>query len=247
MRAEGRRMERLEKMDFVASLTLCLPTVAFTRAARRRLATLVPPEIAAVIWRNALSIRREIKRDRPNHSMGVNLLLRYMEWDCALYRAMREQGLPPERAGDLIAEINWDLFKGPIATAFGATRLIASRPQTRIRFMLDAMFALVFTAPFQRSKHPSGEGLVFDVLVCPLAAYFKQQGLPELTRHAACSLDYRMAAQWGAGFRRRQTLAEGAPSCDFRFTLDEDRDDARLPPPEPRAHSRQSSDLAASE
>ncbi|OOG70844.1 hypothetical protein B0E45_12545 [Sinorhizobium sp. A49] len=220
-------------MGFVSAVALCLPNVAFKRAAMRRLAAQVSPEIATAIWRDAQILQRDLKRQRPKHSAGVNLLLRYMEWDCALYRAAREQGLSRDRAGALIEEINWDLFKAPIGSAFRVTRLLTRRMQTRIRRMLDAMFALVFTAPFKRSRTPSGEGLVFDVLACPLAAYFKQQGVPELTRHAACSLDYRMAAQWGAVLHRKQTIAEGAPHCDFRFTLQSGNGAESVLSPEP--------------
>ncbi len=209
----------LRKMDFVSAVALCLPNVAFKRAAMRRLTAQVPPEIAKAIWRDTHILQRDLKRQRPKHSAGVNLLLRYMEWDCALYRAAREHGLASGTAGALIEEINWDLLEAPIGSTFNMTRLLTRRRQTRIRWMLDAMFALVFTAPFRRSKATSGEGLVFDVLECPLAAYFKQQGVPALTRHAACSLDHRMAAQWGAALHRQQTIGEGAPLCDFRFTL----------------------------
>lgn len=213
-------------MDFISSLALCLPGVAFRRAAQQRLAASFSPAIATSIWNDARTLQAELKRQRPKHSAGVNLLLRYMEWDCALYRAAQRHGLTRDTAGTLVEEINWDLFKAPIGSAFRITRLFTPRRQTRIRWMLDAMFMLVFTTPFKRSKEPSGEGLVFDVLACPLAAYFTQQDVPELTRHAACSLDFRMAALWGAGFHRRQTLAESAPFCDFRFTLDQDGNDA---------------------
>ncbi|RDL48778.1 hypothetical protein BLJAPNOD_05056 [Ensifer sp. M14] len=220
-------------MGFVSSLALCLPGVAFKRAARRRLSTSVSPQMATLIWSDARNLQHALRQQQPKHSIGVNLLLRYMEWDCALYRAAREQGLSRDRAGALIEEINWDLFKAPIGSAFRMTRLLTRWQKTRIRWMLDAMFALVFTAPFKRSRTPSGEGLVFDVLACPLAAYFKQQGVPELTRHAACSLDYRMAAQWGAVLHRKQTIAEGAPHCDFRFTLQSGNGAESVLSPEP--------------
>lgn len=225
-------------MDFVSAVALCLPNVAFKRAAMRRLAAQVSPETAKAIWRDTQILQLDLKRQRPRHSAGVNLLLRYMEWDCALYRAAREHGLASGTAGALIEEINWELLEAPIGSAFNMTRLLSRRRQTRIRWMLDAMFALVFTAPFRRSKAPTGEGLMFDVLECPLAAYFKQQGVPALTRHAACSLDHRMAAQWGADLHRQQTIGEGAPFCDFRFTLQGDNGAEPARSPERRDSSR---------
>jgi hypothetical protein len=59
--------------------------------------------------------------------------------------------------------------------------------------------------------------VAFDVVLCPLANYFKDQGVPELTRHAACNMDYRMAREYGVDLVRSQTIADGAAHCDFRW------------------------------
>lgn len=79
------------------------------------------------------------------------------------------------------------------------------------------MFNLMFTKPFSRKVFLSNEYVAFDVTVCPLASYFKSQGVPELTQHAACSLDHHMAAQWGLQLHRTQTIAQEQASCNFRF------------------------------
>jgi hypothetical protein len=60
-------------------------------------------------------------------------------------------------------------------------------------------------------------GVAFDVTLCPLADYFKDQGVPELTEPAAGNLDYRMAREWGVELVRTQTIADGAAYCDFRW------------------------------
>ena len=73
--------------------------------------------------------------------------------------------------------------------------------------------------PFRRTKLPATAGVAFDVQVCPLASYLRDQGAPELAHFAACSLDYRMASDWGVTLQRRQTLAGGAAYCDFRFSM----------------------------
>lgn len=207
-------------MSLLAALMFYFPSAAFRRAAGRRLAASLPPETAAAIWRRARALRADLRTRRPRHSPGVDLIVRYLEWDLALYRAAQEHGVPKARAAALIEEIGWDVFGPQIKTAFDLSRLRSSRLRTRVRWVLDAMFFLIFTSPFRRRVLPSSDGLAFDVVACPLAAYFKEQGVPELTRHAACRLDDRMATQWGIGFNRSQTIAEGAPLCDFRFTLE---------------------------
>ena len=77
----------------------------------------------------------------------------------------------------------------------------------------------MFTRPFRRTTLPAVAGVAFDVQVCPLANYLREQGAPELTHFAACSLDYRLATDWGVTLQRRQPLAGGAAYCDFRFSL----------------------------
>jgi hypothetical protein len=59
--------------------------------------------------------------------------------------------------------------------------------------------------------------VAFDVTLCPLANYFEDQGVPELTPHAACNLDYCAARECGVGLVRSQAIADGAAHCDFRW------------------------------
>jgi hypothetical protein len=157
-------------------------------------------------------------------------VLRYMEWDCALYRALLERALPAAQAGRLIEDINWDVFGPAIALGFTASRLSSAAPATRVGWLLEAMFALLFTRPFQRRPVSPGNRLEFDVTACPLAAHMRRLGTPELTRYAACALDHRMARAWGVRLDRTQTIADGAALCDFRF---------RVAPPPSSASNRQ--------
>ncbi|WP_339525441.1 L-2-amino-thiazoline-4-carboxylic acid hydrolase [Pseudomonas sp. EA_35y_Pfl2_R111] len=206
-------------MKPLALLLVYLPRIAFRRAAQTQLGACLPAATAAAVWARTLEVQSELLRTRVRHSPGVNLLLRYMQWDCALYRALQEQGIGPQQAGQWIEQINWQIFAPASALAFKLSRLRSSRLQVRIKWLLDALFSLVFTRPFRRSNLPAAAGVAFDVQVCPLASYLRDQGAPELTHFAACSLDYRMASDWGVTLRRTQTLASGATYCDFRFSV----------------------------
>jgi hypothetical protein len=53
----------------------------------------------------------------------------------------------------------------------------------------------------------------------PLADYFEDQGVPKLTQHAACNLDYSAARELGADLMRTQTIADGAAYCDFGWNF----------------------------
>lgn len=206
-------------MKPLALLLIYLPSIAFRRAAQTQLRIGLPAATTAAVWRRTLEVHSAMQRTRVRHSPGVNLLLRYIQWDYALYRALQEHGIGQQQACEWIEQINWQIFAPASSLAFKASRLRSSRLQARIKWLLDVLFSLVFTRPFRRSNLPALTGVAFDVQVCPLANYLREQGAPELTHFAACSLDYRMASDWGVTLQRTQTLAGGAAHCDFRFNV----------------------------
>jgi hypothetical protein len=124
-----------------------------------------------------------------------------MEWSCALYRAVQEHGMSQTEAATLVETIMWDVFQPVTAALFKLSRLRSAKRETRVKWLLGMMTRYFFTSPFCHRHLPSEEGMAFDVLVCPLANYFKDQGCPELTEPAAGNLDYRMAHEWGVAWR----------------------------------------------
>ena len=110
------------------------PDANFRRVASRRLHAHFPEE-SEQVWRSTHTWRSRLAPNRPRHSASVNLMIRYLEWSCAL------------------------------------------------------------------------------------ADYFKDQGVPELTAHAACNLDYCAARELGVDLVRSQIIADGAEHCDFRWVF----------------------------
>jgi hypothetical protein len=206
-------------MRIFSSFLIIAPSVAFRHAAKKHLAASTLAEAESSIWRRTLELQAELRKQRPHHSFGVNQFLHFMEWDNALYRAMREHGIPQEQASRLIEEINWEIFGAGTSNVFALSRLRGAKLQTRVQWILDLMFFTLFTKPFRKQAVPSDNGIAFDVVRCPVAEYFQQQGVPELTRAAACNLDHRMAQTWGVSLERSQTLAAGDARCDFRFKI----------------------------
>lgn len=206
-------------MNILSSLLFLMPNVAFRRAAAKQLATSALAADGTHIWRKTTSLQAELRKTRPRYSFGVNLFLRYMEWDVALYRVLLEQGMSQEQACRLIEDINWEIFGPGTKAAFLLSRLRSANPQTRIQWVLDLLFFVLFTKPFRKQAVPADSSVAFDVVFCPVAAYFQQHRVPELTRYAACNLDHRMAQNWGVKLERSQTIAAGASHCDFRFKI----------------------------
>lgn len=210
-------------MNVLGPLLFYFPDIAFARYAEQALAKALGANVAARVWDETRERQKDLATRRPRCSLGVNLILCYMEWDAALYYAVRqavpEEGIAEFDAKRLIEEINWMVFGPMIALSFKLSRLRSADRLKRVQWLLDLMFRVLFTAPFRRNTFPLSEEVAFDVVACPLAKYFKDQGVPELTPAAACALDHRMASTWGMTLRRTQTIAEGAPLCDFRFQV----------------------------
>jgi hypothetical protein len=192
------------------------PAAAFGRAARRRLRSRFP-DGAARVWLATRAWQSRLAPHRPRHGGGVNLTMRYMEWSCALYRAVREDGMSQAEAAALVETVMSDVYRPVPAALFKLSRLRGGNRETRVKWLLGMMPRYFFSAPFRYRAVPSKTDVAWDVLRCPLADYFRDQGVPELTRHAACKMDYHMAREWGVDLVRSQTIAEGAAHCDFRF------------------------------
>ena len=206
-------------MTISSLLRLLFPAAAFRNVARVVIGNAFSPKESARIWARTVELHSVLIKRRKRTSLGVGFILRYFEWSGALYQSMREFGVTQEQAGALIEAINWTVLRPALRTSFSLSRLRSAVLRTRVRWVLDMMFRTVFTHPFRREILPSEGGLAFHVTVCPFAQFFQAQGVPELTRYAACSLDYKMAQDWGIEFTRRQTIAEGHPHCDFSFKV----------------------------
>jgi hypothetical protein len=130
---------------------------------------------------------------------------------------VQEHGMSQAEAGVLVETIMSDAYQPVPAAWFKLSRLRSAKRETRVKWLLDSLTRHFYTSPFDHRHLPSEAGVAFDVTLCPLADYFKDQGVPELTPHAACNLDYCAAREFGVELDRSQTIADGAAYCDFRW------------------------------
>ncbi len=200
----------------IGFLRFYAPDTAFRRAASHRLQAHFPDK-SEQVWRSTRTWQSRLAPDRPRHSPSVDLMMRYMEWSCALYRAVQEHGMSQAEAGALVKTIMSDAYQPVPAAWFRLSRLRSAKRETRVKWLLDSLTRHFYTSPFHHRHLPSEAGVAFDVTLCPLADYFKDQGVPELTPHAACNLDYCAAREFGVELDRSQTIADGAAYCDFRW------------------------------
>jgi L-2-amino-thiazoline-4-carboxylic acid hydrolase len=200
----------------MALLRWYAPDANFRRAAGHRLQTHFSDQ-SEQVWRSTRTWQSRSAPNRPRHSASVNLMMRYLEWSCALYRAVQEHGMNQAEAGAFLETIMMEIYQPVPAAMFKISRLRGAKRETRVKWLLGMITRYFFTSPFRHRHLPSKMGVAFDVTVCPLADYFKDQGVPELTAHAACNLDYCAAHELGVELVRSQTIADGAEYCDFRW------------------------------
>lgn len=73
------------------------------------------------------------------------------------------------------------------------------------------------------TQREDGEHLDFNVTRCRFAELYQQLGAPDLGFLLSCNRDFTLSAGYSDALRlnRTQTIMEGAPYCDFRYTVDE--------------------------
>jgi len=195
------------------------PTTAYRRGARLHLQAHFADK-SDQVWRSTRTWQSQLAPKRPRHSgsAGVDFLMRYFEWSCALYRAVQEHGMSQAEAAVLVETIMTDVYRPVPAAMFKFSRLRSAKREARVRWILGNVTGHFLPAPPFCYRHlPSETGVAFDVTVCPFFNYFNDQGVPELTEPAAGNMDYVMAREWGVKLVRTQTIADGAAHCDFRW------------------------------
>ena len=192
------------------------PAAAYKRGAMRHLEAHFPGEFEQV-WRSTKTWQRELAPNRPRYGVSINLMMRYMEWNCALYRAARKHGMSDVDAASLVETVMWDVYQPVPATMFKLSRLRSRKHEVRVKWILGMVTGRLLAAPFCYRHFAPKSGVEFDILSCPFADYFREQGVPELTEPAAGNMDYGMAREWGVDLVRTQTIADGAAHCDFKW------------------------------
>jgi len=139
----------------------------------------------------------------------------------ALYRVLQNHGKSLEEAGQFI----YDLTEA----------FLNSYPKLFLRFLTGDIFSKKLTEKAkkgaeatQRLVYPEnyvfsyveGDGVEFDYGIeyteCAVCKFMKAVGAPELTPYI-CNVDIISSDKYGWGLKRTMTIAEGHPTCDFRF------------------------------
>ena len=163
------------------------------------------------------------QRDRlPREaSVGGRMMVHFAALTVGLYRALLSKGVTEEEARDLTAAVTWRAFRRMATVPTALARMRMGSPRARVQRANDLFRRFPFSQPsYQMVDIASGPNVVaFDVQRCPVAEYFRSQGLGALCQVSWCNLDFRLAREWGIRLERPLTIAGGAGRCDFRWQI----------------------------
>lgn len=162
----------------------------------------------------------------PQPTAGSRMNLRLACFTLSFFDALSASGAEREHAIELVADAAWRVYRLWARVALGLARLTFrkttalgfavvghgdGRGQVSLRFPFNAPGYLIETVP-------ADQGTAFDVVRCPVAAYFRGQSAADLCVAAWCNLDYALAQLTHEKLVRTKTLAEGQGRCDFRLS-----------------------------
>lgn len=154
-------------------------------------------------------------------SAGGRMMVHFAGLTIGLYRALLVQGVTEAEARELTAAVTWRAFRRMATVPTALARMPRGSPRARVKRANDLFRRFPFSRPsYQMVDIASGPNVVaFDVQRCPVAEYFRSQGLGALCQVSWCNLDFQLAREWGIRLERPLTLAGGANRCDFRWQV----------------------------
>jgi len=138
------------------------PDANFRRAATHRLQEHFSDKSERV-WRSTCDWQSQLSPSRPRYGFALNVLMRYMEWSLALYRAVQEHGMSQVDAGEFVETVAVEYYQPVPAAMFKLSRLRSFKRETRVKWIFGIVTRYFFSPPFVHRHLPSDTGLAFDV------------------------------------------------------------------------------------
>jgi ubiquinone biosynthesis protein len=158
----------------------------------------------------------------PQPTLGSAMNVRLACFTFSFFEELLAAGTERSYAIELVADATWAVYEvwARVASAIaGVTPWKSASAAFAVRDRLRGTLSLRF--PFNAPGyliHPvaSDGAAAFDVVRCPVAAYFREHGSADLCLASWCNLDYPLSEMTHQRLVRTRTLVEGADRCDFR-------------------------------
>ncbi|MHB8420449.1 MAG: L-2-amino-thiazoline-4-carboxylic acid hydrolase [Myxococcales bacterium] len=155
----------------------------------------------------------------PQPTVGSRMNVRLAAFTLSFFEELLAAGIERGYAIELIADAAWGIYEtwGRIAAALSSGSALGFATRRTSDGVVSLRFP--FNAPGYEIRAVSSEEgtTAFDVVHCPIADFFRQQGAADLCAASWCNLDYGLAQLTHQKLERTRTLAEGADRCDFRI------------------------------
>jgi ubiquinone biosynthesis protein len=147
--------------------------------------------------------------------------LRLAHFTFSFFEELLAMGMERTYAIELVADATWSVYE---LWARGASALARVTPWKRASLAFavrDRRDTVKLRFPFNGPGYgiqpiPLEGGTAFDVIRCPVAAYFREHGAADLCLASWCNLDFPLGEMTRQRLVRTKTLVEGADRCDFR-------------------------------
>ncbi len=162
-------------------------------------------------------MRFRSRGNRLNTLLGV--------YSLAAYRALRDSGIPHERAIELFGDIGWRLYKLGVSLPLFFVRPFTANPQTRLNFVLRVFLFFPFAEDpvgYHRTHWKEVDRYCTDWHRCVVYDYFRAHGTDEeieLFRRTWCQYDFALPGliHPDGFYERSHTLSSGDKVCDMRW------------------------------
>lgn len=158
-------------------------------------------------------------------TLGGSITVNLAALSTAFYQELTARGQTDEAATQIFYDIALKVYEkmGKLSWWMaGGSRNIYSR----LLKTTQLFRAFPFNSPSYEwiDVQTSSNIVGFNCVKCPVAEYFKTNGLSKFCTKTWCSLDYPLAKLWHARLERTGSIAGGAEKCDFRWIVNENTD-----------------------
>jgi ubiquinone biosynthesis protein len=208
--------DKLRKATLLKALLKLLLTLAARRALR---GSLQSGEVERALQETWLIYERLVPNIPKEASWGGRLMVRLAACAVSFYRALLQMNIPGEKAARLVSAAAWLVYEKMALVPRVLAGFVTHDSLRRLKIATDLFRWFPFGPPSYRMEDvPAGAGVVaFDVLRCPVAEFFQQEGHADLCVRTFCDLDFPLAGAWGGTLERTSTIAAGGERCDFRW------------------------------
>lgn len=171
--------------------------------------------LLAATWRSFDDLAQDLPGEE---TLGARMNLAFACLTLSFHRALVAQGIERAYATELVGDAAWVIYRRWGSVPRLLSRLRSRDPLQRLRVATGLFRRFPFNPPSYVMRDAAAQdAVVFDVLRCPIAEYFRARGEVDVCVGTWCNLDYPLAESWGGRLVRPQTLAGGAERCDFRW------------------------------